>query len=323
MLLSSTSTTTSAASLDSRNRVTYTITPPPPPPPPLSPPLLQLPSLHSIPSPPASTLTTISLLESRALISTSGHTGARTWEAALALGELLISPKTTTTVTTTNTPLLTLHGTSVLELGAGTGFLSILAAKLGAEKVLATDGDWRVCSILRENIQENDVGQVVSVGRLLWGSEFGVERVDDWEGEGEGAGEREGMEDGEGKEGISVDYSDDYEKKEQDKKARRDRHQEKGYIIPDLVLATDVVSFLPPSSSLLSPSPPPPFFFPSYPRSKPCPTKSKLFYPHPTLPYPILDLRHLYHPLPRRGNPLHPYKSQPSRNRPCRCYCPE
>ena len=58
----------------------------------------------------------------------------------------------------------------MLELGAGTGFIGILAAKLGAQKVVATDGDWRVCEALRSNVELNGAGQTVKVGRLLWGT---------------------------------------------------------------------------------------------------------------------------------------------------------
>ena len=177
--------TTAATPTDSTSttHVTYTITPPCPS------------SSSSSPLPCHSHLTdadTLTLLESRNVISSSGHTGSRTWEAALALGELLISshhrtshpltfpplPQNNTTTTAaaaahlTSTTIFTttLTHKSILELGAGTGFLSILCAKLGAHRVLATDGDWRVCATLRENVAGNNVAGVVDVGRLLWGT---------------------------------------------------------------------------------------------------------------------------------------------------------
>ena len=110
--------------------------------------------------------------------------------------------------------------------------------------------------MLRENVHGNSVEHVVSVGRLLWGSGCGVERVDDWEGE-----EEREVAEGEGKEGIGVDRINNYEGKEHDKEGK---HQEKGYIIPDLVLAADVVS----SHSLPTPphpTPPPLSYSPLFP----------------------------------------------------------
>lgn len=93
-------------------------------------------------------------------------------------------------------------------------------------------------------MQGNGVGRVVSVGRLLWGSGCGVESLEDWE-------EREGT----GKE-IDVDCGGDYDQGKEGKRERKGKHQEKGYIIPDLVLAADVVSFHPlPHPATSSPLP--------------------------------------------------------------------
>ena len=137
-----------------KNNATYIITPP----------------LTNVQSP-----QTIRLVECRSLISGDGHTGSRTWEAACALGELLISSHYTiaNTSTISNDPdffELDLTGKNVLELGAGTGFLSMLSAKLGAKQVVATDGSWQVCSSLRGNVTENGLEEIVKVGRLLWGN---------------------------------------------------------------------------------------------------------------------------------------------------------
>jgi predicted nicotinamide N-methyase len=87
---------------------------------------------------------TVTLLESRSLISALGTTGLRTWEAALHLGAYLsLSPGGRDSI----------GGKSVLELGSGTGFLSILCAKhLGSKRVLATDGDPGVVESLETNI---------------------------------------------------------------------------------------------------------------------------------------------------------------------------
>lgn len=102
------------------------------------------------------------LLERRNLISGSLTTGFRTWEAALHLGSYLLSPQAGDVV----------RGKSVLELGAGTGFLSILCAtQLGASHVTTTDGDEGVVETLRENLFLNslDDERKVLTSVLRWG----------------------------------------------------------------------------------------------------------------------------------------------------------
>lgn len=85
---------------------------------------------------------TITTLESRAIISSSRTTGLRTWEAALHLCNYL---------TSRGRDLI--QDKHILELGAGTGVLSILCAKyLKARHVAATDGDEGIVDVLRENI---------------------------------------------------------------------------------------------------------------------------------------------------------------------------
>ena len=87
----------------------------------------------------------LTMLESRAIISASGATGLRTWESALHLGNYLLSRGQDL-----------VRDKHVLELGAGTGFLSILCAKhLKARHVAATDGDEGIVNALRENIFVN------------------------------------------------------------------------------------------------------------------------------------------------------------------------
>ncbi|KAK5108765.1 hypothetical protein LTR62_007825 [Meristemomyces frigidus] len=105
---------------------------------------------------------TVTLLERRYLISGSQTTGFRTWEAALHLGSYLMTPAGRTLV----------RGKSVLELGAGTGFLSILCAKhLQAKHVTSTDGDEGVVESLRENLflNELDDEEKVLTSILRWG----------------------------------------------------------------------------------------------------------------------------------------------------------
>ena len=104
----------------------------------------------------------ITLLERRNLISGSLTTGFRTWEAALHLGAYLLTPQGRKLV----------QGKSVLELGAGTGFLSILCAgQLGASHVTTTDGDEGVVEALKENLFLNnlDEGGAVLTSVLRWG----------------------------------------------------------------------------------------------------------------------------------------------------------
>ena len=60
----------------------------------------------------------------------------------------------------------------VLELGAGLGLCGIVAHKLGAYQVLATDGDVDVLNILRHNAQENKANndkQHLACPQLVWG----------------------------------------------------------------------------------------------------------------------------------------------------------
>jgi predicted nicotinamide N-methyase len=84
----------------------------------------------------------ITILEARSILSSSGTTGLRTWEASLHLGEYLCQP--------TSYPLS--YEKTILELGAGTGYISILCAKyLGAKYVVATDGSDEVVAELPTN----------------------------------------------------------------------------------------------------------------------------------------------------------------------------
>lgn len=87
----------------------------------------------------------ITLLENRSLIAAAGTTGLRTWDAALHLGRFL----------SFNQGIV--QGKHILELGAGTGYLSILCAKLGAAHVIASDGSDDVINNLPDNFFLNDL----------------------------------------------------------------------------------------------------------------------------------------------------------------------
>ncbi|KAI8965222.1 putative methyltransferase-domain-containing protein [Daldinia sp. FL1419] len=114
-----------------------------------------------------STPAQITLLESRNLISASGTTGLRTWEAALHLGQFLSA----------NPSLV--RDKKILELGSGTGYLSILCAKfLASPLAVASDGSDEVVANLPENFFLNglqDSGRVramdVKWGHALVGTE--------------------------------------------------------------------------------------------------------------------------------------------------------
>ena len=104
----------------------------------------------------------VTLLESPALLAASGTTGLRTWEAALFLGSFLDAPA--------GRPLV--KGRNVLELGAGTGFVSMFAAKhLDAHFVMATDGSGEVVDGLGANMELNGLADDTKVDTavLRWG----------------------------------------------------------------------------------------------------------------------------------------------------------
>lgn len=102
----------------------------------------------------------ITILESRNLISAAGTTGLRTWEAALHLGQYLCK----------NPSLIRDKG--VLELGSGTGYVSILCAKyLSPRQVIASDGSDDVVANLPENFFINGLqgSDLITAMDLKWG----------------------------------------------------------------------------------------------------------------------------------------------------------
>mmetsp|Transcript_18249 Transcript_18249/g.33751 ORF Transcript_18249/g.33751 Transcript_18249/m.33751 type:complete len:233 (+) Transcript_18249:13-711(+) len=60
-----------------------------------------------------------------------------------------------------------IHQRSILELGCGVGLVSLSCAKLGASRVLATDGDTKSVSLARRNASKNNVEITTRV--LRWG----------------------------------------------------------------------------------------------------------------------------------------------------------
>lgn len=112
-------------------------------------------------SPKPDCVPTITLHESRNIVAAAGTTGLRTWEAALHLGNYLCTHASDL-----------VHGKSILELGAGTGYVSVLCSKhLGASHALATDGSDDVVSSLSTNFYLNGLqdSSVVEGKELRWG----------------------------------------------------------------------------------------------------------------------------------------------------------
>ncbi|MCJ1401358.1 hypothetical protein MMC11_004570 [Xylographa trunciseda] len=110
----------------------------------------------------ASNAATITTLEARALLASGGTTGLRTWEAALCLGTYLSTSEGTVLV----------QNKTIIELGAGTGFLSILCAKhLGANYVLATDGSEEIIDNMVSNLFLNGLerSDIIDPVVFKWG----------------------------------------------------------------------------------------------------------------------------------------------------------
>ncbi|KAJ5698202.1 hypothetical protein N7462_000207 [Penicillium macrosclerotiorum] len=123
-------------------------------------------------SPPSPSEREVIIIESRGLILSGGTTGNRTWEAALHLGSFLASP----------TGEALVRGQRVIELGAGTGFLSLLCARhLGVQGVVATDREPVLIENMRNCIDLNLQPSTNSSASLPfypaiwdWGTPLGV-----------------------------------------------------------------------------------------------------------------------------------------------------
>ncbi|KAL8836634.1 MAG: hypothetical protein Q9170_002858, partial [Blastenia crenularia] len=101
----------------------------------------------------------VTILEAPHLLSSGGDSGNRTWAAALFLGTYLFTDGRHY-----------VEQKSVLELGAGLGFLSILCAKhLGAKDLSMTDGSKAVVDLARRNVEMNSVENIVEASVLEWG----------------------------------------------------------------------------------------------------------------------------------------------------------
>ncbi|PGH16960.1 hypothetical protein AJ80_05028 [Polytolypa hystricis UAMH7299] len=102
--------------------------------------------------------------ENRGLILSSGTTGFRTWEAALHLATYLATPKGKSLI----------QGMDVIELGSGTGLLSLYCLKyLGANSVMATDRDPALLSNIQDCVVQNNLDPArIKTGIWEWGNPF-------------------------------------------------------------------------------------------------------------------------------------------------------
>ena len=114
---------------------------------------------------------TVITSESRGLILSGGTTGNRTWEAALHLGSFLASPPGEALV----------RGKRVIELGAGTGFLSLFCARhLGAKGVLVSDREQALIENIRGCVPFNQNGpdtDPIPIYPAVWGWGTPLERT--------------------------------------------------------------------------------------------------------------------------------------------------
>ncbi|ORY75751.1 putative methyltransferase-domain-containing protein [Protomyces lactucae-debilis] len=104
----------------------------------------------------------LTISEQPNVLAQAGTTGHRTWSAALALGEYLLK----------NPHFI--QGKRVLELGGGTGFLSLLCERLHSMSVCCTDGSPRMLDLIRTNIHKNNA--TIQTQQLLFGGDSPIQQ---------------------------------------------------------------------------------------------------------------------------------------------------
>lgn len=93
------------------------------------------------------------------IISANGSTGHRTWEAALALSDYILSSSDSSPLF----PSSSFSPSTIIELGAGTGLTGLEAAfHFSANTLILTDGDDDVVRGLEKNIEKNKKGLDIS-----------------------------------------------------------------------------------------------------------------------------------------------------------------
>lgn len=100
----------------------------------------------------------------------AGRTGVAVWNSCLLLTRLLQQESVTV-------PFI--QNKVVVELGCGTGLASIVCAKLGASRVIATDGNSEVVALAKENVERNNVDSTaIETATLPWGLLDAIEYAD-------------------------------------------------------------------------------------------------------------------------------------------------
>ena len=123
-------------------------------------------------------------------VTTTGRTGVAVWNSCLLLTRMLDALNVSQSQSQSQSQTMNLlnnnndHNNAlfrnrvVLELGAGTGLASIAAYKMGAKRVIATDGNEEVVDLARRNIAQNmniDDGRAnnsnscITAKQLKWG----------------------------------------------------------------------------------------------------------------------------------------------------------
>ena len=103
----------------------------------------------------------------------AGSTGLAVWNSSLLLSRLL---QQLASASDDDWPS---SRTRVLELGCGTGLASLTAAALGADQVLATDGNPAVVSLAERNIRTNDLSDRVRARGMTWSFMNALEYADE------------------------------------------------------------------------------------------------------------------------------------------------
>ncbi len=87
----------------------------------------------------------------------AGRTGVALWNSGLLLTRLLDTIQLSSMSDDAKSSSLLFQGKTVLELGCGTGFTSIVASKLGAKYVYATDGNIEALELAKTNLKRNGI----------------------------------------------------------------------------------------------------------------------------------------------------------------------
>lgn len=85
--------------------------------------------------------------------------GRRVWPGSAILATALSSPHVQPTIL----------NSTILELGGGSGLAGMCAMRLGAARVVITDGDATSLDLTNQNLEANGLAGLVEARRLLWG----------------------------------------------------------------------------------------------------------------------------------------------------------